>query len=318
MLNVQSIKVLDWPMIYKVILLLFFLPLQVFGQVQYAWLDNTHQKLSNKVLDYSESIDLWIANTTEDKKKNTSTLTVSFKTLVREGRGPVGIPEIDYRLLLPNTERKLNLIISQEDKDDDTSEAQSVSENSNATKLTDQTSAAVGYLFETAGIKYTIKTGVLVNIPIRIFSELTLSKDIELNKNWVLKNREVVKWVNTDGFYSDTDVDFERKLSDNLKFRFINNMFWDDQSYLVSFKHGPSLFQKIDNKRSLSYHAHFTTVSNPSWFVTNYILQIKYHQLLYKKWLFGSIEPFINFPKDKNFHRTPGLILNLDMIFGDV
>ena len=68
----------------------------------------------------------------------------------------------------------------------------------------------------------------------------------------------------------------------------------------------------------MQYHAHVITVNKPNFEVANYLLQITYRQNLYAKWLFMNLTPFVNFPREQNFHRTPGFILRFDMIFGHI
>lgn len=304
-------------MSYKLLLAVLF-STQAFAVEKQGFVDRYHQRLSKGTLRMSENIDNYFSESIKKKKKNKSRLTLTFSTLFREAAGPVLTPELDYRLHLPNTEKKLNLIISRDDDDKDEGKGtdRAEAQTNAANEVASQTSAAIGYIFNKAGIEYSVTTGILLGIPTKLFSALTLKKKHELNKNWNLKMQEVVKWVNTDGFYSDTNFNFERPISKKYKFLFINNMFWNDENYLVTFKHGPSFYHYLAEHSTLAYHAHLSTVSNPSWFVTNYILQVKYTTLIYKNWLYMSLSPFVNFPVENNFHRSPGFLLNFDFVFG--
>ena len=114
------------------------------------------------------------------------------------------------------------------------------------------------------------------------------------------------------------DVDFDKRLNETFLFRFVNNVRWDDQDYIIGLENGPSLFQKLSEKKALSYHAHVFSESQDNLYVTNYLLQITYRQNLYKSWFFVNVTPFLNFPRERKFQRTPGLLVRFDTIFGHI
>ena len=124
--------------------------------------------------------------------------------------------------------------------------------------------------------------------------------------------------VNNNGFTSDLDLDFDHRLTRKFMIRMVNNVFWNDQDYSIRFEHGPSLFQKLNKISALSYHAHVIAQSEPGYNISNYVLQVTYRRLLYDKWLFMDASPFINFPRENHFHRTPGFVLGLEAVFGHI
>jgi hypothetical protein len=98
----------------------------------------------------------------------------------------------------------------------------------------------------------------------------------------------------------------------------VNNFFWNDEDYIIRFENGPSFFQKLSKNAALSYHAHVISLNEPNLYVINYITQVSYRELIYKNWLYFQFTPFINFPRERNFHRTPGLIVSFDAVFGHI
>ena len=279
-------------------------------------LDKAHASFSEGITNFSDDIDSFLANKKHEGILNKSKLTISIDNYFREGRGPHAIPDIDYRLILPRTEKNLRLIF-QSDNDDNDRETRKATEGRQGFQQTEQnsTSAALRYMVKKSGIEFSADTGVLVNIPIVIFSKFRAKKPIKFKK-WVFKVNEQLKWVNSRGITSDLDLDFDRRLNKPFLFRMVNNTFWNDQDYIIRFENGPSLFQKIDDKRALSYHAHIISVNKPSLVVDNYLLQLTYRQIIYSNWAFMNVTPFLHFPRAENFHRTPGLIIGLDAVFG--
>lgn len=279
--------------------------------------DRAHEKLSSQILTLSNSIDGFFADSKHENLENRSKLKISLNTHFREGRGPYAIPEINYRLLLPRTERRLQVFIEQEDdsEEDETSQSKVASKKNQNSDDDNDLTAGLRYMVKKSGINFSTDTGIIVNVPAVVFARFTAKKKV-LFKEWVLKINEQVKWVNDKGFTSDLDLDFDKKLSRKHILRFVNNTFWNDQDYIIRFENGPSLFHKINKKMAISYHAHAISINKPHYSVENYILQVTYRQLIYNRWLFMELSPFLNFPRTSNFHRTPGFVIGFDAIVG--
>lgn len=301
--------------------ILFLFSMNLFAKEYYkrSSLDKFHERFSDRVLSFSDSIDNFFADSKHQKNINKSKLKITFDTFFREGRGPYIRPDINYRLILPKTQRKLQLFIEndEQDKKDETDQAKKQLSNKQKRQDNNDLSAGLRYMINKSGIDFSTDTGIIVNIPIVVFAKFTAKKSIYL-RNWVLKISEQVQWINNKGFSSDLDTDFDRKLTRKFLLRMVNNTFWNDQDYSIRFENGPSLFQKIDQKSVISYHAHAVTLNTPDFHVDNYILLSTYRRLVYGKWLYTELSPFINFPRSQNFHRTPGVAVSFQAIFGHI
>lgn len=279
--------------------------------------DKAHETVSERVLRFSDGIDEFFADSKHEKIKNKSKMKLSFDTHFREGRGPYITPEIDFRLVLPRTERKLQLFIENEDSDNGSDTSQSpVAASSNSQEDNDLT-AGLKYVVEKSGIQFSSGSGIIVSVPIVVFAKFSASKSIKFTE-WILKIQEQVKWVNNNGITSNLDLDFDKRLTRKHILRMVNNTFWNDQDYIVRFENGPSLFHSINRKIAMAYHAHIITVNEPQFAVANYLLQVTYRQKLYGNWLYMNLSPFVNFPRTENFHRTPGFLVSFDAIFGHI
>lgn len=280
--------------------------------------DRTHEDVSKRILALSNSIDAFFAGESySNKKKNKSQLKLSLDTYVREGAGPYAIPDLNYRLVLPNTQRRLQVFIENEDEDKEKNQNQSKIRTERQQRQNDDSdlSAGLRYMVQKSGVDFSFDTGVLVNVPVVVFTKFTAKKSIEFTE-WILKIWDQVKWVNNDGFTNDLDLNFDKRLRKNLVLRMVNNVFWNDQDYTIRFENGPSLLHKYSRKIALGYHAHVISINSPEFMVDSYVLQINYRQKLYKKWLFFGLTPFVKFPRVNNFHRTPGLVISFDAKFG--
>ncbi|MEX0798570.1 MAG: hypothetical protein WD025_03960, partial [Bacteriovoracaceae bacterium] len=129
---------------------------------------------------------------------------------------------------------------------------------------------------------------------------------------------ETILWINNEGWSSDTDLNFDNRLNDAWLFRFVNNLKWSDQDYIINSQNGPVFFQKISDKTGLSYGAYAFSSDFPVWNVQSYSLATGFRQLLYKEWFFWEITPSINFPRQNNFHRTPAATIKFEIILGNI
>ncbi len=285
-----------------------------FSQNDDSMIDRTHLNFSNKVLALSDKIDHLFADDKHNTLENKSSLRISFDTYFREAAGPYIIPDINYRLRLPNTEKRLQLFIQNQDKEDETSEAKIDQERSEERETRDYT-AGLRYILSKGGIHLSTDTGIIFTIPPQFFLRLNIKKKVNWKK-WSFKFDEQIKWVYQGKTTSDMDLDFDRRLNEKFLLRLVNNIYWTDETYNLTFENGPSLFQRINKDKAVSYHAHVITENYPVDAVTNYLLQVTYQENLYKNWFFLQISPFINFPRLRNFHRTPGLKIGFEFILG--
>lgn len=280
--------------------------------------DRAHRSFSKGILYFSNEVDAFFSNDKYSGMQNRSRLKLSFTTRFKEATGPYIIPDINYSLVLPRTEKRLRLVLENENEErqNETRET-NYKRNQGGRAQTEATAAGLRYMIQKSGIRFYQDTGVIVNVPPQAFVRWGAQKDVMMT-NWLFKIKQQVRWVNTAGVTSTLNLDFDRGLTRKWLLRMVNDTFWNDQDYVVTFENGPSLFQRIDKKRAMSYHAHVITVNKPDFVVDNYLLQVSYRQNLYQDWLFMNLTPFVNFPRIENFHRTPGFLITVDAIFGHI
>ncbi|MBD64559.1 MAG: hypothetical protein CME62_05105 [Halobacteriovoraceae bacterium] len=279
--------------------------------------DRAHRNFSNRILRFSNEVDAFFADDQHDDLVNKSRLQVSLNTRFREAAGPVVIPDIDFRLVLPRTEKRFRLFIENENEDTDSETSETRIDRQNNNARSESSAAGIRYMINQTGIKFYTDTGIIVNVPPEAFARFTASRDITF-KYWILKFKEQVRYVVDDGIRSTTDLNFDKRLTHKLMLRMMNQAVWTDEDYIITFENGPSLFQTISDRIGLSYHAHVISVNSPNFIVTNYILQATYRQELYGRWLFMNLTPFTNFPRENNFGRVPGFLVRFDAIFGHI
>lgn len=297
-----------------------------------SFVDHVHAKLSNDILNVATKIDNFFGTDRADDEANNTRIRLYTVSTKFEAQNPSTEGNIKLQLVLPKTQRRLQLVVdSDEDEDDQASSAAATSTagtpstaNNNQTnpntaqRAANATSAALRYIVDTAGIRTSFDAGLRFTDKPQVFYRVRFRRNVRLSKKWVFRPVEQIRWIQDEGHTSDTDLDFDRSINKNWSFRFQNNIFWNDLDYSIQFTNGPSWFQRITDKIGLSYNFRVNSLNTPTFAVNNYIISVGYRQLLYKNWFFGSLVPAVSFPRENNFHRTPSITLRFDAILGSI
>jgi len=290
--------------------------------------DITHDHISYGVLSFSKNIDDFFGEEDETEPINKSKFRIYTTTLKTEGKVLKTLLLYKFKLVLPKTQKRLQIIIEPEGDDAQEGIGGTVSGNTptktkattTAESLQNSTTAALRFIVDTAGIKTSVDTGIIANIPPLPFIRIRLRRDVPLKDHWVFRVKETIKWIHDDRTTSDLDLNFDRPLGTPLGksflFRMVNNIFWDDFDYIIALRNGPSLFHTINSKIGMNYNAHILSTNSPSFQVENYLISVGFRQLLYKNWFFWQLSPALEFPRIENFHRTPSLTIRFEAVFG--
>ena len=287
-------------------------------KAQPVFLDVTHEDISKKIINLSNRIDSFFGDERIDDEANNTRVRLFTITTFREAQKASTEGNFRIQLRLPRTEKRLQLVV-QRDKEEKEDELRPSGNEPGAAQqgLAEKTTAGLRYLLDVADINFSSELGVRINWPPQIFGRMRFRKNIDFGK-WVFRPVEEITWVDREGWFSDTDLNFDRRLNSFWLFRFVNNVEWNDIDYKLRFQHGPSFFQKINDRMGLSYNARAYLEQNPSLSSQNYQVGIGFRQLLYDKWFFWEISPGLNFPREADFRRTPIATIKFEAIFGRI
>ena len=285
------------------------------------FIDTTHDEISNRILSLSNRIDSFFGDPRIDDESNNSRVRVFNQTNFREAETAENEVGYKIQLRLPKTEKRLQLVIQQDEDEEEpgqTSSTAAAQRNEGAREdLADKSTAGLRYILDVADIKLSSDAGLRLNLPPQAFVRFRFRKNMTFGE-WAFRPVEKLLWVDREGWYSQTDLNFDRRINDTWLFRFVNNLTWDDQDYILRTQNGPSFFQKVSEITGINYSAYVYSQDTPSWAVQNYVLSLGFRQLIYKEWFFWEITPSLSFPREERFHRTPGLSIRFEAIFGSV
>lgn len=286
-----------------------------------VFIDTTHDAISQEILALSNRIDSFFGDERIDDEANTTRIRIFHNTTINEGDTP--LHELGYRiqLKLPRTEKKLQLVVQRDENEDEPGAAnvprQQGTEGARE-NLSDNTTAGLRYILDVADIKFSSDAGIRVDKwPPQAFARFRFRKNIRFGR-WMFRPVEKLLWIDREGWFSQTDLNFDNRLNDAWLFRYVNKFLWDNVDYVLRYQTGPTWFQKISDSTGISYSAISFWEDEPGWAVHNYAFSAGFRQLIYKQWFFWEVTPTLSFPRENSFHRTPGATIKLEAIFGRI
>lgn len=285
-----------------------------------TFIDTTHEAISSRILRLSNRIDSFFGDKRIEEESNDTRIRLFTRTSLEEASDLETENNYVIQLRLPRTEKRLQFVVrSDEDEDEPEAVNAPTERGSRGARegLADKTTAALRFLLDVSDIKFSSDMGVRVGLPPQVFARARFRRNFQFGK-WIFRPIEKLLWVDREGWYSQTDMNFDRRLNDSWLFRFANKLEWDDQDHILHFRSGPSWFQKVNDQIGLSYNMLSYWEDTPEWAVNNFALSVGFRQLLYKEWFFWEIAPVVNFPREENFHRTPGISVKFEAIFGHI
>lgn len=287
-----------------------------------TFIDTAHERISTSLLRLSNQIDSFFGDERMDEETNKTRMRIYTQTDFAEGEPPVSENAFRVQLRLPRTERRLQLVVQNNDRDDE-SDVSNQASRASQTRAKDNASgtasAGLRYLLDKADIKFTTDMGIRLNWPPKIFARARLRKTIGIGDKWIFRPVERLMWVDREGWSSAADLNFDRKIDDTWLFRYANLVEWNDREFITRWQSGPIWFHKISEKTGISYSAlSFWSDGDKTWAVDRYALAAGFRQLIYKQWFFWEATPVLSFPRERNFRRQPGFSVRVEAIFGRI
>ncbi len=283
-----------------------------------SMMDTTNAYLSELVLDFSEYIDHGLAKEEDEEaipNRSYIKITTSGKYSHR------GYYESDERIAvridLPHTERdwKLTLETDPDDYDDLESKQRGIpSDNSS------KNGAFGGVRLQGEQIshwKTNFDIGVKLRFPIDPFTRAEIYRVGKLSENWTSGFKQEIFYFNSKGLGSLSELDFYYDVDEaNGQIFKIGSsaqyLYDDDQWELL---HQASYYDRIDEKNLMEYSLGVSLLPYEEKEVSNYWLSASWIHKLYKHWLFLTVTPQLEFPREFDYKFNPGVFIELEAFF---
>jgi len=260
------------------------------------------------------------AGTNEDAVSNDSWARIRLDAVYDGQLGFQFDQSIKVRAVLPQTERKLKLLISTEDEDTQDGDIQAVGAGNNqsgslALRFV-RSAREIGDLDLDLGIRQ--QDGQL-----QYFGRLNVRFDLELdNEKWIGKAANSYRHFNKSGFENTLSFDLRRALyaKDGLFFRTYTDFYWEKDRKGAVIGHTTGVYWEVDERRSVAYEllAGYHTALNPDIRdrFQGHQLRIRWRHNIWRPWFYYEIWPSVSWPSINDYQLVNGILLRAEVIIG--
>ena len=289
---------------------------------QSSFLDSTDTRrdyLSGKFVEFVSDVDRFFGDDKNYQESNESVIQLDIGRMAGRGAERKFVLSGRAKVHLPSLEKRLHLVLETNADKNVTAEPAQVQ----ATSI-DQVAAPESYA---AGARYETKAEKIRHFSADAgikFQGMNTSPFARLRErlavpvgNWRMRAEETLFWFNTTGTGSNTQLDFERLISEPMLFRASSNATWlmKDQNFDVHQDF--SVYHTLNERTALLYQASVIGVSKPQWEVTDYVLLLLYRYRLHREWVFLELSPQLHYPQVDNYRLSPMLGMRLEVLFDD-
>lgn len=283
-----------------------------------SWLDKTESYVANTVHDFSVYVDQGLAKQ-EEEQAITNRSYVQFRSLAEYSH--LGDFESDgslsVRIDLPHIEHNWHLVF--ETDSDDYSSLESKQRDLQGAK--DDAGDPVGGVEYQNGLLHYWDTnfgiGMKLRLPLDPFVRGELKRVEAAGNDWVAQFRQQLFYYHTTGGGSFSELKFFYPVAEDesqifsagssAQYRF------DEDAWELLFQLG--LSDRINRDHLLDWSAGMSIDPSESDKVTNYWISATWSQNVHKNWLYFSIIPKIELPREYDYKANPGIQMNVELFF---
>lgn len=158
--------------------------------------------------------------------------------------------------------------------------------------------------------------GVNVSLTPRVFTRGRIRKNFRAGK---IINRfvEELGWYSDDQWLNVISLTSDKKNSENILFRFVNEIRWEVTHHRGTSSHGPSILQQVSDEEALSYNMRgYNQADGNTIFFSNFQLSTTYRRDIYRSIFYFDVTPGLDFPKNWSFRRNPFILFQLEFLLG--
>jgi hypothetical protein len=264
-------------------------------------------------------MDSFFADPDYVKEANRTYLRFRYEIFKEERASFTYKPAVDFRLVLPEFEKKTHLVFSADPAVPPSGAAAPVRTAAErfGTSAQSTVTTALQYIFhQDAQTSFLVRTGLqFSNLrPVILFApRYRVLMPID---DWAFRFTQEVLWKSKGSWQTDTQFDFERPLPYELFFRTTIDGVAAAQEEGYAYSLGFSLRQPLTPTHALDYEWINSYKTKPVGALTEIAFRIRYRHSYLRDWLFFELAPQVRFPRDSNFDSTAGILFKVEVLFG--
>lgn len=256
--------------------------------------------------------------------KNKSSIFFYSSFYKKEGQAISTDYDFQVRFDLPNTTKKLKIVIEkQQDEISNAISDTSVTNNRVITKdgkvvtANDESHYTAGASILLKQSKYFasfFNFGIRLDLPLNPFGKIELRKDIDVRFLTIGLSQKVILY-RQQGFENISQLVLTKKLNETFQTDLINSLVWTDVSDTLVLRNNFVLSHILGEEKALAYSLGANAKFSPTFYYESYDASISYKQLLYKDWLYGTWTLGVDFPKVSHFNDEKFVQFRIDIFF---
>ncbi len=248
---------------------------------------------------------------------------VELSTIYTEADGTEPRARLRLKYDLPNLDRRLNLFLGRDDRDDfvqGRQEGFSIRSSVFGVETDDRWLAGLGY--SPPGRwkeRLDFRVGGRLSSAPEVFVQGRLRRNVFLGERSVWRLRETVFYENRDGFGSTSSADFDYVLRRALLFHWGTVGTVSESTDGLDWRSATVLYQNLGSRSALAYELFLRGSTGDDVDLREYGARTVYRRPLNREWLYGELIGGYTWPRESLDERREGSALigfGLELLFG--
>jgi hypothetical protein len=277
-----------------------------------GFVDRAHAAVSRGVIAANRRLDAFFADERFEEEVYGTRLRVTGGLEVRSDGEVRALEEIDAKVAMPGTERRLELLVSNFELAEDAEDDGRFRRNEDASQLAtglryNALGTATTYLPADGGLRIRPMPDPFVRLRGRILRSVG---------SWDLRLTQSIFWFLDEGLGESTRLDFDRPFDDDTALRISTRATFSESTDGFEWRQTLQLRRALSARRAIAIEALAEGPTDPHFFVETYAAVFRYRQRVWRDWLWIEIAPGVLFPRERDYEVTPAIGLSVDVIFG--
>jgi hypothetical protein len=274
--------------------------------------DRMHAEITDRVTRTATWLDEFFLDRVYEEEQNNTRLRLRFDYFVESGESPDADARVKLRLRLPGARKRWSLFVNGDETD---------SEDTDSTILRRQQDDE-----SSIGLSYFLSNDVIRSISVSgsvnrrdgkygLFLQPRFRRLWEMG-DWNTRFTQKIGYHTETRFEAESRLDVEQLINDSLFFRATGGVDWSEEDPGIQYSAEMQLRQLLDEDTVASYRWVNVFETKPDHVLNVAVVSAAYRKRFWRRWMFYEIVPQIAFPNDRDHEATPGLLLRLEMMFG--
>lgn len=288
------------------------------GELQ--WVDRAHHAFSRGLCWPTQWLD-GVFGDADDQSRGvagTSVRVVGAQLFRDDGERDSDV-RFRVRVHLPNLEHRLSLVLASEREFEDENAGLQGSPETTGDNEDNAARAGLRWVLATAD-NMDIDMDVGVRSDIKLYWRGRYRQQRQVSEYWSARLEETVDWRDLKGWRSRTVVDFDRPLSRHRLFRSTSFVEISEENIQEGrgwrWQQSAVLGVELNRREALRYLVSMDGFTRPNTRVENYRAGVTYRRNIWRPWFFYELEPYLLWPRERDFDTTTGIVFRVETLFG--